>query len=234
LSGDINGNVDTSYFTLNLDADHLYTFPLQFGDNSEDDVEGVNTVNIQGNSLVTFRMGTTTTEVDGYGTLHTPAGTFENVLRVKRTEDLADDLSGIATTQEVVRYDWVSPNYRYLLFHTEEIIIRDFLGNEQSRSTVTYYSTPAVINSAGEVGISIQNFRLYPNPTPSYLQLELPAESFGQMASICIYNAQGQCIYQQLQTSLNKQLNVSQLTAGYYWIEIRQGVNRYQASFTKS
>ena len=32
LSGDINGNIDTSFFTLNLNADHLYAFPLQFGD----------------------------------------------------------------------------------------------------------------------------------------------------------------------------------------------------------
>ncbi|MEL6973097.1 MAG: hypothetical protein AAFO02_23235, partial [Bacteroidota bacterium] len=195
LSGDINGNIDTSFFTLNMDADHLYSFPLQFGDSSSDDIAGVNTINLQGNALVTFRTGTTTTEVDGYGTLHTPAGTFENVLRVKRTEDLSDDFSGIATTQEIVRYDWISPNHRYLLFHTEEIIIRDFLGNEQSRSTNTYYSTPEIINNVEQANTTLQSFRVYPNPASNLLQLDVPSALLTQVASLWIYNSQGQRIH---------------------------------------
>ena len=156
------------------------------------------------------------------------------MLRIKHTEDLSDDFNGIASTQEIVRYDWVSPNYRYLLFHTEEIIIRDFLGNEQSRSTVTYYSTPEVINSTEQVNALTQKVQVYPNPSLGYLQLELPAASLGQRANICIYNAQGQCVYQQSQTKLSEQLIVNQLAAGYYRIKIQQGKNHYQTAFIKS
>ena len=233
LSGEISGTVDTSYFTLGLDADDIYTFPLQFGDSSSDDVAGTNTINLQGSSLVSQRSGGTTTEVDGYGTLLTPAGTFENVLRVKRTEDLTDNLSGINTTQEIVRYDWLSPNHRYLLFHTEEIIIRDFLGNEQSRSTVTYYSTPEVINSTKQA-VTPQYFQVYPNPTTDQLQLQLPAETWGQRARIRIYNAQGQILYQDIQPTVSNQLSVGELPAGQYWLEILQEEQLYRSIFTKS
>ncbi|MDV7396316.1 hypothetical protein RZS08_33285, partial [Arthrospira platensis SPKY1] len=94
---------DTNYLTLTVDGDLLFEFPLHYGDQMSDDIEGTNTVFAGGSPFVTQRTGTTTTEVDGYGTLITPLGTFNNVLRVKRTESISDSFMGFATTQDVER-----------------------------------------------------------------------------------------------------------------------------------
>lgn len=236
LSTELSGETQTSFFTLNEDADDLYDFPLSFGQNSSDAVAGTNTINVDGNTFVTQRTGTTTTEVDAYGILHTPMGTFENTLRVKRTEDLSDDFSGISTTQEITRYDWVSPNHKYILLHMEEIIIRDFLGNEQSRSTQTYYSEPAIINSTNDgPSTTAQALRVYPNPTAERLYFNLPATEQAKKLRLYVFSNNGQIIQQGPITSETPSLQVTHLPKGQYWLEVRSTTGTiYRAAFTRS
>ena len=236
LSTDFSGETQISYFTLNEDADDLYSFLLSFGQSSSDAVAGTNTINADDNTFVTQRTGTTTTEVDAYGTLHTPMGTFENTLRVKRTEDLSDDFSGISTTQEIVRYDWLSPNHKYILFHMEEIIIRDFLGNEQSRSTQTYYSEPAIINSIDDERLTApQELHVYPNPTADWLYFDLPLTDLASELTLYIISADGRTMLQAPITAEKRELPVTALPTGQYWLEIRSTAGMiYRAAFARN
>lgn len=234
LNSDLSGETQTSFFTLNEDPDELYDFPLSFGQMSEDEVAGTNTINAGDNTFVTQRTGTTTTEVDAYGTLHTPMGTFSNTLRVKRTEALTDDFNGISTTQEIVRYDWLSPNHRYILMHMEEIIVRDFLGNEQSRSTQTYYSEPAIINSVDQADANVQTLRVFPNPSVDRLYFDLPTSDLARELNLYVFNSGGQVIQVEAIKNGTHYLDVVGWPSGQYWLEIRNSSSTvYRAQFTR-
>lgn len=224
---------DTSYFTLSGNADELYQFPLAFGDNYTDDLAGTNTIKVGNMFFTTDRSGTSTTEVDAYGDLQTPAGTFTNVLRVKRTESIMDDFNGIITSQEIVRYDWMSPDYEYILLHTEEIIIYDFQGNEQSRSNQTYYAEPSLINSISNHPAAPIPLSLYPNPVGDQLVISLPENQQNALMGYRIYDQLGQLIVQKNFLDFNAPLNVASLTPGTYFIEAWNKENRYQQRFIK-
>ena len=135
----INGSLDTQYLNLTEDPDRLFEYPIAYEDQFSDDVMGESIVKFGGNTFNLERTGITTTEADGFGTLITPLGTFQNVLRVKRTEDLEDSFPGIPypTLQTWERYDWMSADRKYILFHTERVEIS---GGPMQGST--YYTIP--------------------------------------------------------------------------------------------
>ncbi|HEY9113782.1 MAG TPA: T9SS type A sorting domain-containing protein [Bacteroidales bacterium] len=212
LNGSGN-DVDTTYFGLD-DPDLLFEFPMTYPDQFSDDIEGISVVFYQGQMFELERSGTTTTEVDGYGTLTTPEGTFYDVIRVKRTEDIVDIYLMFVTYQEIVRYDWFSPDYDYLLYHTEEIVIKDASGNEQNRTTQTWYAEPRLITGLSEKKIG--NFTVYPNPCKDVLNL--PIELVSKSQKIEIINMQGSTIYSNNQKA--DKIDVSPFKAGVYIVLI--------------
>ncbi|MEZ5014024.1 MAG: T9SS type A sorting domain-containing protein [Chitinophagales bacterium] len=88
------------------DPEKLLQFPFHFMDEFTDHLHAEFT------SGVDFvRDGDITVEVDGYGTLKLPSGTYTNVLRVKAVEDYQDVPDGIPLTYEYLftEYYWYRP-----------------------------------------------------------------------------------------------------------------------------
>ncbi len=89
----------------------FFTYPLTYSNTNNDLFGG--TFNSGGYNWT--RTGTINSEVDGYGTLITPAGTYTNVLRVKIEEDYDDEPTGVPqvqnTTSEV--YHWYKAGIHY-------------------------------------------------------------------------------------------------------------------------
>lgn len=217
-------NVDTNYFMLNEDPDLLFEFPMTYPDQFMDSVHGTNLVVFQNQQFEVDRSGNTTTEVDGYGTLITPEGTFNNVIRVKRTEDLVDLFATIPTFHEIVRYDWYSPDYDYLLYHTENIIIRDAVGNEQSTSAQTYYAEPNPIT--GIYGKEVETFSVHPNPCDEVIFL--PADKVKNSTKVELFNMHGRNVYSDWKQS--EKIDVSLFQPGVYVVVITGMNGEYYCS----
>ena len=86
------------------DQEILYKFPIVYGQAFDDNYQ---------TSFGTSPDGTTngevSIEVDGYGTIITPAGTFNNVLRIKRLRTVTNpNIPGFVVNSE--EYEWLDNN----------------------------------------------------------------------------------------------------------------------------
>lgn len=116
-------------------------------------------------------------------------------------------------------------------------------GNSQTQKNYQYtHTTPAAgknfyrlvqvdADSKKEISVIRQVFvgqrssiSLHPNPATTSVQLELPAAGH---ATITIYNAGGQPVYQQLQSQKIATISLSHLPAGVYQVVVQQATERY-------
>ncbi|MEM9545456.1 MAG: T9SS type A sorting domain-containing protein [Bacteroidota bacterium] len=168
-----NPNFD-SIFTVFTDPLDWATFPYSYQDNTDDTFEARITSYIGNQTIVALQTGSSTHEVDGYGTLTTPAGTFENALRVKRTELAENSIPGIpfSTPQESYRYTWYAEGENGVILNLDSIVIKDFNDNIVSTMLSGSYRTrgpnPTSTTSLNELNVSI-----YPNPAVDEINIEL-------------------------------------------------------------
>ncbi|MEL7531022.1 MAG: T9SS type A sorting domain-containing protein [Bacteroidota bacterium] len=216
------------YQILEEDPDLELVFPFTYETSVSDQAHGVQWVDAGGMTFEQTRDKITTRTVDAYGSLTTPYGTFNNVLRVRTTESIADTLRTIipvASSQEIVRYTWYSADERYVLMHMDSIAVLSF-------------GLPVDINHAhmfraGEITTSLEQDRLaaqlalkaFPNPTRERLSLSFELEQ-PQKVSIRLSNIIGQdLIREDLDyPSIGErrhELDVSMLGPGYYLLSVQ-------------
>lgn len=98
---------------------HIYTvprvfmmFPFSVGDSFEEDFETVNEIN----GLMSVTYGNVLVEADAYGTITTPQGTFDDVVRIKYTTNRIDS-TGFASDnytlleQMIENYVWLKNTF---------------------------------------------------------------------------------------------------------------------------
>ncbi len=97
-------------------------FPFTYNDEFTDVFSGKMTVVQQGQTVNMNRGGTITIKADGYGTLITEKGSFENVLRIKATQKIYDTIPpfmpGLPASYietETVTYLWQNNEYKFSL-----------------------------------------------------------------------------------------------------------------------
>jgi len=73
---------------------------------------------------------------------------------------------------------------------------------------------------------------IYPNPASTLITIELKTKNITQ-ASIAIYNMLGECVYKQTTSSTNSQINIADLNAGIYTIEITNANQNIVKRFVK-
>lgn len=220
-----NGGADTVYSLMNEDPDELFQFPFTYGDSASDPVAGKNIAEVSGFKVVQDRTGTTRTVVDGYGTLITPAGTFQNAVRVKRIETLQDNFMGSVTTQHFERYDWFVPGEKYILMHMEESTITPPFGPGSS-SVQIYYRSGSLTGTGLESNLAQEwQFNVYPNPARDQLTVSLNYSGEYETATLSLLDLKGKVHRQQALTltpyqPLERSWNVSDLPAGYYLLRL--------------
>lgn len=126
------------------DQDVIYELPLQFGDNSAD-FSSYN-LDIPGLGYYGFSQDRTN-EVDGWGAITTPAGSFD-VLRVKTTLNITDSIAvdslgvGFAVDRPVVReYKWLAQGLRVPVL---QINTTELFGFEVVNA-IYYYDVPRTL-----------------------------------------------------------------------------------------
>jgi hypothetical protein len=206
--------------------DILYTFPLDYGNEDSSDAS----VSYSFPGLFYYsQQRHRVNQVDGWGTIQTPAGTF-NALRVKSTITDVDsfylDTLGFGTgiTLKSYEYKWLAQNGGTPVF---QIGAQDLLGTPVI-SQIQYQDTTF------HTGINdlTENYpvKIFPNPSFDYVQFEL---GHNQFTSVTVYNALGQIVEQKILSSpaSNFVMNVSQLQNGMYFARMFENEKSFSSSF---
>lgn len=197
----------------------LYSFPMEYGNTISSDFE--TTLEVPG--LYTWiQTGTRSAEVDGWGTLTTPLGTF-NVLRQVALREASDstyiDLLELGTNIPRLperTYSWVAEGMQAPVL---EITTQEIFGTE----TVTAIRYQDVIQEE-EIPDSVTEWpaldlQVYPNPSSGIVHVQATSNS---PISLVVYNTAGQQVHR-TQMGAGEALDLSHLPAGTYMIHATSG-----------
>ncbi len=142
-------------------------FPFTYNDEFTDVFSGKMTVVQQGQTVNINRAGTITIKADGYGTLITEKGTFDNVLRIKATQKIYDTIPpfmpGLPASYietETVTYLWQNNEFKFSLLSISFINAKQNIMGQTSNTIsksvslfdanppVKQLKTPEIVNPA--------------------------------------------------------------------------------------
>lgn len=197
----IGARNNTTNFTLTYaDTPILLKFPTtylqSFTDTSSYTTNGVTTTT---NDVIT---------ADGYGTVKTPAGTYTNVLRVKKTSTINISMGGspVSTTQ-VVTYTWYKNNREEIAGFAVTNILSPV--NQASPSRFQY------TNNSSTLGIRetsvLRSSTVYPNPSrDGKIWIDMQQD---KIKMLHVYDRVGRLVFEQAgnQISMEKGANLLNL-----------------------
>lgn len=206
------------------DADEVYFFPLQFG--RRDTSTFAYGLNIPGTGGYNSRGGRLT-EVDAWGELVTPFGTYQT-LRVKSTLRIIDSISfnGFNLALPVrteVEYKWLAKG--------EKVPVLQIRGNSLfglfTPTTVQYrYDLPRIVPPV-TVPINPGEVVLYPNPAHDLIYIGI--NSLDRIDHIQVFDEFGKLLYDQ---AGNRSLfDVRELNAGVYHMRLQGQYGTYSKKF---
>lgn len=156
----------------------LAQYPITYNSTFSDNFEGVGT---SSQGFTTNRKGTATSVADGWGTLKLPAGTFNNVLRIKTTQEVRDSINFMGTdfvsVSKTVSYTFFRDDIKQQLLTINYLTFKDPLsGQETITKTVMFYPENAPSNppptSIEETNKKFEA-NLYPNPATHQISVTL-------------------------------------------------------------
>lgn len=202
-----------TFGTTYEDPKEHFTFPINYMDTGSDNYSGtVNSPGSGGNDIT----GSYSFEVDGYGTIITPNGTYDDVLRLKVTGEEELSFMGFATNSEITEYYWYSNDYPFPLFVVhQDISMVSGAPNDTANTTImlsSYTSNPTGVESIdGGHPISIS-----PNPAQNFIHIDFESQ---QAAVVRIYNSVGKRVMQEAINSSGR-IDVADLSKGIYVAEV--------------
>jgi hypothetical protein len=114
--------------------------------------------------------GTNDVLIDGSGSLTTPSGTYNNVLRIKSINSYQyiglPPLPGTVTNGTTTTYMWVSPDFPGFMLMNYSITLE----GTNSDTTITYSSNPLGIQN-----VANETLQISPNPANSFVTVGFPS-----------------------------------------------------------
>ncbi len=216
-------NQDINFLTTFNKPEDVIRFPISYQDSYS--YTSQFTSGIPGS--ITFdgeREGTV--EVDGFGTLITPFGTYENVLRMVIIEK--DNLSNITDTQ----YAWIeADNFTPLMVYNTS--------TDGEEPPSLYYSRPLIVNNTKDLlSPSDLDFQILGNPSQDRLRLKITSEQKLDKYQIQLIATDGRLLYQSTNRSTliseeRIEIPVQQLAAGLYFIKCSGAGTSLQKAWIK-
>ena len=202
-------DANQNYTLENTDPAEKLRFPITFNDTFNDAFAG--SVNLAGTVLP--RNGNLTVTAEGYGTLTTPAGTFQNVLKLK-TVETANPLTLYSET--TTTYDWLQEGTRFpLLRMTRRVTL---VGTMYS----SFYLN-AGLGTNEELAAKV-NLQVFPNPAFSEINIRFNNQASAPV-KLQLLNLTGQKIAElPVATSVTGnqplKVNVTQYPKGIYLLKL--------------
>jgi hypothetical protein len=202
-----------SQYAPNMD---LYRFPFTLNSTFTQPLGGTTS----SGSFTYYREGSQTVTCDGFGTLTTALGTFQNVLRIKTIQIYTDSLNsnGIidVNNYNIVNYSWASAESKGIPLLS---IVSFTLDNTPPTLFGSLSATPALaINE-----IPSLQFSLFPNPASEIVNIQLPENIKGDFQAE-IYTITGSLVQSNSGNSKNTslfQFSTSTLLAGTYFVRLK-------------
>jgi hypothetical protein len=197
-AGDISGAVVATY----SNAMDLMQFPASFSSAFNDPYQ----VGITSPFLNFSIEGTNDVLVDGSGTLTTPAGTYNNVLRVKSINNYQyiglPPLPGTVTNGTTTNYMWVSPDYPGYMLMNYSIDVQ----GTNSDTTITYSANPLAIQN-----VANQALQIAPNPANEFVTVGFPSGT--ELNRVEVLDLSGRVVSTETVNGKSNRLTIS--TASY-------------------
>ena len=193
-------------------------FPFSYTDSYADSYYTSYTMS----NVETHEHGNVTVTADAWGSVSTPAGVYNNTLRVKSEYTAIDSMWVMGTfisvtTNSFTDYDWYTATS-----HTSVISI----SVTADGSSVSYRTDGVGIDEQ----VSLQSqLHLYPNPATNRINVEFP-EKISSNAEVYIYNLAGKQVAQCTKTGSNYSADINTLAPGEYIIKAG---NIYGGKFIK-
>ncbi len=149
-------------------------FPISYENTWSDNFDGNNVIDP---FSVAFS-GTVSGEVDAFGTLTLPSGTFTNVLRIK--EERSYVISGTAPTSSTM-YRYVSADHHLWLLSMESF--------SSGPPLIYYQDMPSIVSTTQALDFSAE-IQLHPNPISAGQVLQVQCESQA-LEALSLYSATG-------------------------------------------
>jgi len=216
-----NSNAYQSYGSANSSLTNSYSnpedrlrFPLTYNDNYTDGFSSVFTNS--GNT--TYRTGQTNVTADGYGTLTTPAGTFNNVLRVHSVFSYQDSSAAGILHFQRDQYAWYLNGNHTSLASVNSITITPVSGSPVTNQGAGYLTNvTAGINSFHSAA---GNISVFPNPAcgdvfVNFNRKDIPASRVIMFNSL---GAQAEISFKEIPEGYS--VNTSGLAPGVYFLAI--------------
>ncbi|MBX7202977.1 MAG: T9SS type A sorting domain-containing protein [Bacteroidia bacterium] len=200
----------------------VFRFPSTMGSTFNQEIHGVRIM--LPDTIV--RTGTEQVMFDGYGTLTTPAGTYENVLRFFTIKEFKDSshIDGNFNYKLIHSWSWISPGTRGVtLLYIEKDVTDLGTVNLGAVQGTAWYTNPGDV---GFADIPNRSFTIYPNPMQDIFNLSGKAEN-GNM-TVDLLSVTGQHV-QRLYTGnlngqqFNLQLSLKNVSPGFYLVNVLNG-----------
>lgn len=200
----INGmfQIPTSATITYSDPMKYYEFPMSIGEAYTDNFEATFT---SGGFLFT-RTGTISNEVDGYGTLITPQGTYTNVLRVHSVQEYTDVFDMGSMDVVIDNYTWIKAG-----IHNEIAMVQTMTSDVGSGSSAYYIS-----NTLGIDKNELSSLKVYPNPSND----QITVSNSDRIDFVEISDLNGKIVYTANTGSLVEVIDISRLENGIYYLTI--------------
>lgn len=166
------------------------------------------------------RQGQQTLVCDGYGTLILPTGTFNDVLRIRTTQDYGDFFMGTEfLSYEVDAYSWVRASTGETLLGKSNLSI----------DTGQEVNTGLILNTTNNINelFNDNSLTMFPQPTNDILNFNIINEK-NEAIYVSVYDLSGKEVIKNQQVNLaigvsTNQIDVSSLNAGLYLISFTDG-----------
>lgn len=184
----------------------IYRFPINSESQFSQEIAATQSLG----SEAMIRSGLAETEVDGYGTLATPAGTFTDVIRLHTIENYTDSISDPADSYEVHTYTWISAETHCIPLLSKRI---EYKNGSSVPNESAFYSTLLTTSIAS---FSSPQLVIYPNPATEFVNIVKPA---GQR--LALYDLAGSKVAEwTIPAGSNEfRISTSDFAAGVYILE---------------
>jgi len=199
-----------NYTLENTDPAEKLKFPITYNTTFTDTYAGM--VNLGGTTIP--RNGNVTVTAEGYGTIITPSGTFQNVLKIK-TEEVSN--AGTMYSENTITYDWFQAGTSFPLLRMTKRV--SLMGTMYS----SFYLDIATTGINEDLATQI-NLQLFPNPASATATLQFELKTAAE-ANVVISDLMGRKVANyklgKTSTALQSQIiNVAKLAKGIYLVQL--------------
>ena len=215
------GQYGSSSSMIYSNAMDFLRFPVGFGQQFTDDYSA--TITATGLANPYTRNGSNEVSVDASGSLTTPFGTFDNVLRVRSVDSYQfvglPPTPGGSTSGTITSYSFISPDYPGIMLMQFSVT-----------NTGSVTDTSITFENPGSVGIrehaALKTMRVYPNPASEYIRVASP----DRVKAVEIHDRSGRSVAMvEVKKPVGEiRIDTRDIPAGNYFVSILDGNNTRQ------